>query len=576
MNVSETGIRQAPAFIPLPGRGTHERQVICIPCWFPQRTGPRMLFLTAVLAMLSTMLAAQSDLTTGGAGSQIEEHLYQEGMDRLQSHRYDDALSIFQHLAQELPQSPLGFTGAGISLALLHREPEAVSSLQKAIEIDPNCWIARRELGMIEWQRGEKENAAAQLTAVARAIPGDAGVSVVLGEYCFGRGQYSQAASLFAASPGQVAASPRLVLMNAEALIRTDHAQEAIFQIRKLHASANLSPQEHFRIAWLLGEAHDYSEAIPAFRDLPGDFSDPFGRDYGLALAYYEDGQYDACLRLLASLTNAEAQHVEFFSLRGATEEAAGYPDAAWAAFREGIAAFPEEPDNYLNAATVSVQTRDYSDALQVIAAGLQRIPGDYRLWQTRGVVYTLMGNPLKAESEYRKAVGLAPEEAGPWVALGICYMDQNRSQQAAQIFRQAIAAELRDVRLNYYLADVLFRDGMTADAPAWQEAMDLTNASIRLDPDFPFSFYQRSKLWIMKGDTLQGIADLERAHQLDPESSSITYQLALAQRNAGNKAETSALLAQVSHAVAKEDDEYRHTALMSVLTVPATQGFTP
>jgi tetratricopeptide (TPR) repeat protein len=534
------------------------------------------MLLMALLAMLSATLSAQSDRLSGATDAQIEQRLYQEGMTRLQSHRYDEAASIFQNLEREVPRSPLGFTGEGITLALLHREAEAISALQKAIGIDPQCWIARRELGMIEWQLGDKGEAAAQLTTVAQAVPDDAGISAVLAEYSFSKGQYAQAANRFGAAPAQVAASPRLALMNAEALIRSGRANRGIAQLRRISVSPNLSAQDHFRIAWLLGEAGDYAAAIAAFRELPKNLPDPLGRDYGLALAYYEDGQYDACVHLLDSLPNAEAQHAEIFSLRGAAAEAAGHPDAAWQAFRAGIAVFPQEADNYLNAATIAVQQPDYTNALQVLAAGLQRIPGDYRLWQTRGVVYTLTGNFLKAETDYRMALILASKEPSPWVALGICYMDQNKNQLAAQTFRQAIASGLSDVRLNYYLTDALFRDGITAGSAAWQQAMDLADSSIRLDPNFPFSFYQRSRLWIMKGDTARAIADLERAHQLDPESSSITYQLALAERNTGNRAEASALLSQVSHAVAKEDDDYRHTALMSVMAASPARGFTP
>lgn len=568
---------EAAAFNRLPKHSRRECQTLANLGRLSGRVVQGMMLLIASVPVLCTAALAlpQNSSLPDEARSQIENRLYQRGMADLRGRQYDEALSIFRSLEREVPQSPLGFTGEGIGLALLNRQPEAISSLKKAIGIDPHCWIARRELGMIEWELGQKEKAAAQLMPVAQAVPDDATVSAILGQYWFGKEQYSQAVRLFAAAPAQVGASPRLVLMNAEALIRTGHAAEAIRQLSGISAYPDLSPQERFRVAWLLGEAGDYSAAIPAFRGLPENFPERFARDYGLALAYYEEGQYDACFHLLKSLSGAEAQHPEIFSLLGAAEDAAGHPEAAWSVFRDGIAAFPQEPDNYLNAATVAVQIHEYRRALQVLVAGLQRISGDYRLWQTRGVVYTLAGNTAKAESDYRTAVRLAPKEASPWVALGICYMDQNRNQQAAQIFRQAIALEIHDVRLNYYLVDVLLKDGMTPDSPSWREAMDISNASIRLNPLFPYSFYQRSKLWRIKGDRGRSIADLETAHRLDPESSSITYQLALAQRNAGNRKEAAALLSQVTHAVAEEDDEYRHTALMSVIE-STPKGFMP
>ena len=94
-----------------------------------------------------------------------------------------------------------------------------------------------------------------------------------------------------------------LSLMNSEALIKSGHPEEATEETEhRLTTLPTLDPQQQFRIAWLLGEAGAYDKAIRAFSALPKDFSDPFGRDYGIALAYYQGGKYVDCIQLLTTL----------------------------------------------------------------------------------------------------------------------------------------------------------------------------------------------------------------------------------------------------------------------------------
>jgi tetratricopeptide (TPR) repeat protein len=492
--------------------------------------------------------------------------LYQEGMRLLHDKSYPQALEQFRKLEQSAPNLPQGYTGEGIALALSGKLEDAVAVLQKAIEIDPSYLVARRELGILDWQLLRKAEAAKELAPVVKLYPDDTPVNAILGQYAFEIKDYAAALQYFSKARAQVAMSVPLSLMNAEALIKTGHPGEAGSQLDLLAAAPNLSSKQQFQIAWLFGQARAYPKAIRMFQALPADFSDPFGRDYGIALAYYESRQYSDCIQLLLALKDRGLARAELFSLLGAAEEVSGNQPQAEEAFQSGLRLFPRDADNYLNQAGLAVKNQNYATAVELLNAGIQKIPGNYKLFLALGVVYSLEGSLNKAQESYEKAAALAPVEAGPYIGLGICFIDQNQYSQAADVLRGANQKGLADVRINYFLVDALFRQGLTPSSPLYQEAASAVDATIRMDPDFAYSYLQRGRLRIM-GNQLEGaIADLEHARKLEPDSTVIQYQLATAYRLAGRTAESSKLFAQVSTANNAQDAKIRQTTLMGVM----------
>jgi tetratricopeptide (TPR) repeat protein len=269
-------------------------------CVFPFGNSRQVSRLALAAILLPAITIASPVLGSGqvtGPNEQEEASLYQEGMRLLRQKDYPHALEQFKQLEQSASNLPQGYTGEGIALALSGKIEEAIPVLQKAIAIDPSFWVARRELGILDWQLQRKEDAARELTEVVKLAPDDTSVNAILGEYNFVVKNYGAAAQFFSRASAQVDMSFPLSLMNSEALIKSGHPEEATEELDRLTTLPTLDPQQQFRIAWLLGEAGAYDKAIRVFSALPEDFSDSFGRDYGIALAYYQDGKYADCIQ---------------------------------------------------------------------------------------------------------------------------------------------------------------------------------------------------------------------------------------------------------------------------------------
>ena len=73
-------------------------------------------------------------------------------------------------------------------------------------------------------------------------------------------------------------------------------------------------------------------------------------------------------------------------------------------------------------------------------------------------------------------------------------------------------------MRLYYYLVDVLIKQGLTEHSSLYyQGAIDAVNASIRVQPEFAYSYFQRARSELMAGHLQNAIVDFEHVRNLNP-----------------------------------------------------------
>lgn len=524
-------------------------------------------FLGFLLLSLVPLMAQAPD-----PANQKASEAYDAGMRLLREKRYAEALDQFQQEEKIAPQLPQGAVGQGIALALLSRLPEASTALNRALQIDPTDWMARRELGIVEWQLNQKDQAAKDLAEIVKLFPNDVAANTLLGQYEVERGNYARAVTYFAAAPAQVAGNPRLRLMDAEALLKTGHLEDAKDQLSGLSGQPGLTSDEKVKLGWLLGQSKQYAEAIQVFNSVPKDYPEQPRLRYGLALAYFEQGENDRCIETLKDYTTPAKATAAILSLVGVAEEKAGHSDEAFNFFRQGIEQFPTDSESYLDLATLGAVHLNYDIALPALAAGMENIPGDYRLFLASGLLHNLKSQHDIAQTEYQKALALAPDQASIYVALGMCYEDEDKYSDSVAILQQAVDHNIKDVLVYYFLADALFRQGIAPNTPQYDRAQAAVEAGLKIDPGYAFSYLQKAKLEIMTNRPQEAIADLEHARTLEPNSQPILYQLANAYRRVGKKSEADKLLASVVESNKKEGEEERVRTLEGIMAGMSTK----
>ena len=518
------------------------------------------------LATGQTAGAAQTVPEKSGIGQ--GDAAYQKGMQLLRQKRYDEALEQFRLVERETPQSPQGPSGQGIALAIMGKPEEAIQALKKALGIDPSYWVARRELGVVYWSQGLKDQAARELQPVVERHPDDEAGNVILGQYEFGQNHYPQALSYFSRVPGQATADAGLSLMVAKAQLKTGQTALAVQTLKGLVGRPGLTNAQLFGLAWLLGQARLNQDSIRIFNQLPPRFPTAFSRDYGLALAYFGNGQYDRSIATLTALLKQGNTSAETYSLLGVAEEKAGHTKEAYNAFRQGILSNPKDPRNYLDIATLSCQHLNYDLAVQILTSGRELIPGSHELVLSRGIAHTLKGQFKEAAKDYEVSIQMDPQDAGNYVALGLSRLEWGDLDGAIGAMKKASELQPKDPRPYYYQTEALLQKGVAPGTPGFEQARQAIDTALSLDPGQANARAERARLELLSNQADAAIADLERAHAENPHSKSIVYLLAQAYRRKGQKEKAVALFAEVRETSAQESKQFARESLTQALVV--------
>lgn len=494
--------------------------------------------------------------------------VYQRGILLVQQKHYDAALTYFRRLQTQFPHSPDGFTGEGIALALMGEPQKAIDILKTALSVDPSYWVARRELGILYWTEGLKQDAAEALEPLVGLHPDDAPVNSILGQYELERKNYGKALAYFSRVPAEMAADPNLALMGAEAQLHSSEKTRAEQTLKGLESRPDLTAEARFRLAWLLGQAGLSKEAVQEFNKLPPDYPDRFRRSYGLALAYFTEQDYKDCVQTLKPLLGTGMTQPELYSLLGVAEEKSGHVQEAYQAFREGILKNPASPQNYLNFATLSSEHQNYELAAQVLTEGLARNPQAHELVLSRGIAYTLAAHFAEAKQDYQRAIEMAPEDYGAYLAMGISEQEGGSLDEAVRLFREATLREPKDPRSYCFLMETLLQRGAVPGSSDFQEAQQSINTALSLEPNFAHAYADRAKLELAQGNTKKAIVDLERARSADPKSREIAYALARAYQRNGDKAKADRLFLEVRDQSDEDAGQFAKDSLTQTLAV--------
>ncbi len=202
----------------------------------------------------------------------------------------------------------------------------------------------------------------------------------------------------------------------------------------------------------------------------------------------------------------------------------------------------------------------DWEKALEKLDSIIARLPpgsnkNTVRLLILKGEVYRKKKQFRKSTESLKKAIGLAPGEPSPHVALGLTLDNQGEHDDAIASYDAAIRLASKDYaalssrgnarveRKEYSSAITDYRDATRIDpkdskafynlglAYLYNDEKDRAIGSfddaIRLDPTFALAYTSRGTAYLKKGDNDRAIADYTEAIRLDPK-------LVLAHNNRG------------------------------------------
>jgi len=150
---------------------------------------------------------------------------------------------------------------------------------------------------------------------------------------------------------------------------------------------------------------------------------------------------------------------------------------AAERAYREILAAAPDNPDMLHLLGVVRFQQGDAETAAELIARAIGQKCSNGEYFANLGAALQKLGRISEAESAYRRALSLNPALVESLTNLAIICYDDKRLDEASDCCRRALALQPNLLKALRKLVDIVFEQNKT------EEAREALERIVRLDP---------------------------------------------------------------------------------------------
>lgn len=235
-----------------------------------------------------------------------------------------------------------------------------------------------------------------------------------------------------------------------------DEAQEFAAHRKELDRITQDKPQINAELSFALGQVFERKgitlQAVAMYQQaITQGYQGPFPT-FNLARLLALQGRHSEALTLLAPLVIQYPDWQESYGLLGFLHQQLGDANAALGWYRKALQAGDPDPRLYSTVAELELFNGQPEQARDTLAAGLSKNPGNCDLTTSLGRLLEQAGaQSAQAEDFFRKSLADDPTCQLLWENLGLLLMQQQRWQDAEQVFKEALlqAAALAQHHLN-------------------------------------------------------------------------------------------------------------------------------
>lgn len=478
----------------------------------------------------------------------------------------EQAIAQFKKVIAKDPSFPGAHYSLGAAYLVSASDalyPEAAAEFRKELEINPNDFLSRYQLGYIELSQHKLEEAEADLTRAAVLDPKNPDTFVSLGQLYVETNRPSEAES----------ALRKAIALTTDVSRNHYQVQRAHYLLARLllesgrqdegKAEIKIS-QELMQKNVLRNQGRDpgsgMSQAAESGASLGGrnqtaEVAPPAGtgQSTGRAPDAEQMKQEEAFERQIApaigdSYNNLGAIAAGSSNFAGALENFKkayqwnpslegldfNWAKAALSANQIGEAIEPLErylkahPDDVWTRSTLGTSLymlKSYADAVKALQPIESRLDANPELDYVYGMCLVKAGDYDQGVGRLKRLEAKDPGVAARHEALGEIYADHGDFGSAASEFREVIRLSPDDSGAKYNLALSLIQLRQNDEAQAL-----LTGLAAKGWQD-PHVYYTLGKLELERGDVSQAITNLETAAKMSPNSGPIHFELAAAYR---------------------------------------------
>ncbi len=385
-------------------------------------------------------------------------------------------------VAEEESASPELTKAEGLIQAKNYAEAELL--LQKALDTDPNNYVAWFDLGFVENALGRTDDSIAAYRKSVAAKPDVFESNLNLGLQLAKSGQPDAEQFLRAAT--QLKPTSRVAEGKARAWISLAHVleatkpDEAVAAYRQAATLQPKDPEPRLAAGLLLEKQNQFSDAESEYKQAAA--IDPASSDAitGLANIY----------------------------MRGRR-----FPEAA-AELRKLVAAHPELAAAHMQLGRVLAADSKTDDAIAELETAAHLAPSDVSVQRDLAELYTTAGKPEKAGTQYRALLSAHPDDAELHRGLGQSLLRQKKFADAQQEFLTTV--KLKPDWGEAY-GDLAFAASENKDYALALKALD---ARVKFLPEIPITYFLRASAY----DNLRNVKQAAANYHLFLEGANGKY----------------------------------------------------
>lgn len=454
----------------------------------------------------------------------------------LRSKDYEQALQLARSSLQQSPNDAKVLTLEGLALSGLDKPHEALTAYNAALKVSPEYLPALEGAAQIEYN-ADSNRASALLNRILKIQPDDPTAHAMLAVISYKDHDCKQAVEHFRAS-GHLIYSQRAAL------------------------------EQYGFCLVSLGQVQD---AIPLYQEVMSQApEDDAARLHLAAAQILADHPKDAIATLQPLLAKEDAGS-NTLDLAATAYEKSGDTPRAVELLRKAIVITPDDPKLYLDFSTLCFDHSSFNVGIDMLNAGLQRLPRAAPLYLARGIMYIQLAMYDKGEADFETAERLDPRQTFSSESESLAKMQQNRGDDLATV-RSRLKAHPNDPVLLYLLADALTRGGAQPGSREFKEALNAVNRAVLLKPDFTLAHDLLGNLYFKEGEMGKAIEQCKVALRAEPKDEEALYRLIQALRKSGKTNETAGLLKRLAD-LREEDRSTEATRNRYKLVEPNSAG---
>ncbi len=447
----------------------------------------------------------------------------------IRSHDYDQALQLTESGLKQAPGNFRLWTIEGIIYSLQEKQPEALTAFDKALALNPTYPPALKAEVQLLYPSGDKR-AIPLLERILKADAQDQTAQEMLATLERHQNNCKAAVDHFALSTDSIQSHPASLEAYGYCLVQLQRMQDA----------------------------------IPVFQQLVELMPDRAYAKYDLAVVLAANKQTEAAVKVLEPLLTPDQQDPDILSLAAEVYEATGETPKATTLLRQAIVQSPSTANYYVAFASLCLDHQSFQVGIDMLDAGLSRIPNDPALYISRGLLYAQLAQFDKAEADFNKAEQLDSTQSLGSYAIDLAELAKNDPDAALARVRKQLKAHPESALLHDLLAELLMNPGPAPGSPQFEEATHAAQTAVRLKPDLVPAHDALASIYLHAHQYNLAIEQCRIALKYSPADETAAYHLLIALRHSGqsDSPEIKALVKQLSEmhqaSMKKESDRNR------------------